>query len=60
MDRYDGLLLAGIVLVEGGVAMVSVPAALILGGAFLIVGAYVLDTTRRRRALKEEGHGTPR
>lgn len=60
MDRYDGLLLVGIVLVEGGVAMVSVPAALILGGAFLIAGAYVLDTARRRRAPKEEGHGTPR
>lgn len=60
MDRYDALLLCGILLIEAGVAMVSVPAALILGGVFVAAGAYVLDTTRRRRTHKEEVHGPAR
>ena len=50
MDRYDGLLLAGVALIEAGVWQWSRPAALVLAGVVLVVASLAADLRARVRS----------
>ncbi len=61
MDRYDLLLLVGLACIEGGVALWSTPAALILGGVLLVIASCAADLRARlRRTMNGAPDGTDR
>lgn len=61
MDRYDLLLVAGVLLVVVGIGMVAIPAALVAGGfALILYGAAADLRANRRRIITEKTDGTPR
>lgn len=59
MDRYDVLVIVGVLLIEAGIGLMSVPGALIVAGLALILYSAAADVrSSRRRTLTETTHGT--
>lgn len=51
-DLQDFLLALGVIALEAGVGMLSVPAALILGGALCLFFAWLMERAKKRGTTK--------